>query len=462
MPARHMTAEGIAEIRRLRRDEKLEIGEVARRTGWSRNVVVTYGAIDPKPLEGKDAEIAARLIAGEPQSVIWRSAGVSQVYVSRLFRRLVAEGKIPFLDRSVAPLRSNGYGPEIGSHREAVLAYLTEHPSESFTSREIGQALSADIKKVEYAVDVLRRAGKIEATKPGKGGPLSARDASATNGQSPSGDHAMWYGIRVANRRTIAGNGIEAARVARQMREAALRTAVLKVLGEAHHPYETVAALIAELPEEPKYAASEVQALLHTLNRLGLVKFRVDRDGKHQRLRRIECLPAGRREAGIEPIPAALQPQHRTDRTDYRTHGFAAEGSGPIERETYAEHVARFPDHGHNLASVMDRLEFERELESPATTPAVTPPGTPLVVPAASGAPGREWPVLAALRERLAKDERRAKLLEEAAELTEDADDRELIQVHAATAREGKLTDIEREYLAFADAVAEYGGGSHD
>jgi hypothetical protein len=76
---------------------------------------------------------------------------------------------------------------DVTSNRQRIWQYLAQHPDETFTIREIAQALDMDINRAMFYVDSLRKKGALTATE-------------KRNDGKGSGDHHTWVNIRLKRR----------------------------------------------------------------------------------------------------------------------------------------------------------------------------------------------------------------------------------------------------------------------
>lgn len=213
---------------------------------------------------------------------------------------------------------------------------------------------------------------------------------------------------------------------------ASLKLRLMRAVAEAG-PFEDTAALIRSVRRpDDSFDLHEVQHLLASLNKQGYVAYRENKNGAYRVLMRIEATKRGFEAVGLGTKYHEVGrkskgvPRKAGDRTDFRTHGFRAEG-GPVEVR-----------------------------QTPVVVPVETPVET--VKPVVASA-GREVPpLLAALRERAeAKNRGAAKAARylEAATLLEDVDVAEAERLLALAESFGgePFTALETEYLAFAEAV---------
>jgi hypothetical protein len=200
--------------------------------------------------------------------------------------------------------------------------------------------------------------------------------------------------------------------------------------------------------------------LLWTLNKAGYIAFRENKSRKsgaqNAHLERIRVTPRGLEAAGMTPTNRPVVsgyhgarhrggelPQHRSDGTDFRNHGSKAQGSAverirAVQPETVITTV--FP----SRKAAEETFEAAKELvatmdEEPTLT--------------------RMWPQLQALRERqaeLAARSARVDALMEAAAALDGVDpDAAKLLLARAEATDGQpLTELEREYLAFAELAS--------
>lgn len=225
-----------------------------------------------------------------------------------------------------------------------------------------------------------------------------------------------------------------------------LRSRLLKAIVE-NGPFESLDDLMRSIRggSGDTFGGHEVYHILAALNSQGLVEYREHGNGAAKRIHRIIATPKAYSEAGMatqyRPVgptggPRREEPQHRSDRTDFRTHSPVAEG-GEITR------VIR------KLEAVVPRQV--------ATTSSV-PPSGPAPAEATPVPAPPSWPVLEGLRQRQAEvaaaKARAAKYLEAAALLADDAEEVLRLMAKAEEAEGKGLTELEAEYLAYAEANA--------
>ncbi len=223
--------------------------------------------------------------------------------------------------------------------------------------------------------------------------------------------------------------GPGATTVAADIRSASLRARVLRVACEAG-PLDTndLAAALRRTDGATNFDGHELQHILASLERQGLVSYRTNRNGRRKLYSRIVGTPRGYAAAGLPPRPAIEpSPERPRDYTNPRAHGVRAVG-GPIERLTAAA-----------TALVGGPVELAGEAAQLADLASTI-----------DGPAARAWPVLDALRLRRDRGERRATLLRQAADLADDPDERDELEAHAELAGDPGLTPTEREYLAYA------------
>jgi hypothetical protein len=73
---------------------------------------------------------------------------------------------------------------DVTTSRQRIWAFLTSHPTSSFTAREIAVALSMDINRVNFYIDSLRKKGAVAADRPPSSG-------------KAGGDHKMWINVQL-------------------------------------------------------------------------------------------------------------------------------------------------------------------------------------------------------------------------------------------------------------------------
>lgn len=228
-------------------------------------------------------------------------------------------------------------------------------------------------------------------------------------------------------------------------------------------------------------AVHEVQHCLRQLNEQGAVRFGLRRTGSgngHRILTDITLTASGRR--GLEPVTAGsgpvveVAPPVHVTASDAPSYVEERDGLAERQRAAKAAIAAAVAVPGPLVATA-------EELAAPV----IHDPYGPVPIPArvtvvdelrldrvavhADGSVGvgatvirsheeappmeieqEDYPLLHGLVARRSRAERRATLLEQAAALTDDAGEREDLELKALLAREVTFTDLEAEYLRFA------------
>lgn len=195
-------------------------------------------------------------------------------------------------------------------------------------------------------------------------------------------------------------------------------------------PFGTLDDLMRSIPDVDGH---NMMHLLYALSKDGLVRFREQKMGAHQRLVDIEATKRGYFRAGVPARPVvaevgrakAAPSQHPGDGTDFRNHHSRAEG-GPIERRFVIED-----------ALAPGEVVLPTRAPEPAPEPEAAPRGTESV----PGDRPARWPITRAL---FARFQHNADITE-AARLLEQAGQDDLALAALATIE--PFTDIEREAM---------------
>lgn len=154
-----------------------------------------------------------------------------------------------------------------------------------------------------------------------------------------------------------------------------LKQRLLKAICE-EGPFDGVPELMAEVrsgPSDQSFGPHEVTHILYSLNKQNKVSFRRARRGSAtEALTHIAATRVAQRENGTQKVAreaghlhaghAAEKPQHRSDRTDFRTHGPVAEG-GPVVKVRVLEQREPYP-----LLRALQRAAAQRERDAAKAT----------------------------------------------------------------------------------------------
>ncbi len=371
-----LSAATIADIQYRRQVLHQPVDEVAKALGVGASTVSTYGSGRGLDSE-RDKAIGERLRAGQPHARIMRDLGVSQAVVSRISMRLVAMGEMPVR-----------YGVARG--------------------------------------EVVRPEDEVVVE------PKPAPPEPKTNGHAPTAPTTRRASGRSKSERI-------AQQVGDSLRASSLRAVMLDVLA-TQGPFSTYTAFVDAIRKAggpPNIAGHEVQHNLHALNRQGLAKYKVSKNGRMKVLTDIRATDVTLRARGrlAEPV-IPVTPE-------------------PVVAGTVEVDATFVPDPAvvEGLAAIVDEPE-EATVEAWDAAPEVMAEKaeTTALDPLIKSVDGARYPVLDGLLKSRERHFHLAALLAQAAEYA-DPEDVEELRLRADVAQEAAsgagLSDVAQEYLRY-------------
>ncbi len=430
-----LTDEQIAEVRRLRLEEGLSVKETSARTGVKPGTISQYAPSRPRTNPDRDWRILALARSGHTVSSITAELQLPYGIVADAVHWGRVQGYVTggrYKPEAGPRELPNGSSPE--PVRTAARAPIRSTLNELLPTGERSNGVMADLLEGRGETGIRPVRVRVE------------RPVVVHLGSAPT----------PVDTETVVN--------VEPQPKASLRTRLLRAIAESDEPIEDTNALIRLVREPDDHIEGhEVQSILQSLNRQGLIKYRIHKTGAYKVVTRIEATQRGFGQAGlgtyhpeVGPGKPKGEPLRKGDRTDFRTHHGSAE-AGPVIKEKYDDHRRNFPDHNHpplEQATEADIIAVTKQVEPPA--PKAEPTISELVVAVADRV--SRFPLLAALRARAAaRAENAARVAKylEAAALLDDIDKAESERLLAmASALDGEgLSPLESEYLAFAQAT---------